>query len=217
MPAALVVALLPAPLAAQNVAELCSAVGRITVGQWAAYEVRGQQLQGGPSEMRLAVVGTERVGGREHYWFEMAFRASEGPMITQFLIPGYPYEQGDIQGLVMKMGTQPAMKMSPRMLAMIQGQQDNRALDMARECERAVIVGWETVTVPSGTMRTLHIRPADGEADVWVSTDIPFGMVRMVAQGGEEMVLNGHGRDARSSITETPQEMPDIPAMRPPR
>src|SRR5712691_11466340 len=56
-----------APLAAQEAAELCKAIGKVTVGQWASYDATGR-LQG---KVRFAIVGTEQFGDTTFYWFEI--------------------------------------------------------------------------------------------------------------------------------------------------
>jgi hypothetical protein len=63
-------------------------------------------------------------------------------------------------------------------------------------------------------MATVHFRSTDqahpGEG--WVSADVPFGLVKMTfdVNGKGEMVLLSHGKDAKSSITETPRDMPGM-------
>jgi len=43
-----------------------------------------------------------------------------------------------------------------------------------------------------------------------VARDVLFGIVKVRPKDGGEMVLTGHGMDAKSSITEKPQEMPGM-------
>lgn len=63
-------------------------------------------------------------------------------------------------------------------------------------------------TLPAGTFRALRIESKDDQkADVWAVKEIPFGMVKVVHADGE-MVLVGHGQDAKSSIRETPIAIP---------
>jgi hypothetical protein len=106
--------------------------------------------------------------------------------------------------------------MSDQILQMMRSQiPDNPSMQAATRCGEGEVIGWEEVTVPAGTFRALHLRPApeDGtQTDVWASPDVPFGMVRVIMTGteGSEIVLVGHGTDATSSITETPQEMPGM-------
>jgi len=71
------------------------------------------------------------------------------------------------------------------------------------------VVGWESVTVPAGTFRALHVKTDDG-GEVWASRDVPFGLVRTHGKQGD-LALTGRGADAKSSITEKPLEMPAMP------
>jgi hypothetical protein len=67
--------------------------------------------------------------------------------------------------------------------------------------------------VPAGTFDAWHVvlTEGDGQGDFWVSGDVPFGIVKGSRAGSGEMVLAGYGQDAKSSITETPREMPAMP------
>jgi hypothetical protein len=205
--AVVLAAMLPGGLAAQTAAEACAAVRQVKVGQWSSYRMSGHDQ--GPSEMRLAIVGTEQAEGKAHYWFELKMTTSEGPMIMQVLTPEFPYEQGTIRAMVMKAGDQPAMKMPAQMMGMMNQQAAGASADAWRKCGEASVVGWETVTVPAGSMRALHLKIKDG-GDAWVSPDVPFGMVKYAGAEHEEIVLVGHGADAKSSITEKPMDMPGM-------
>lgn len=197
-----------APLAAQDAAKLCMAIGHMQNGQWAEFETdakgpNGERIEG----FRFAVVGDEDVGGTSHLWYEFSARTEQGPLIVQFLVPGFPFEPTDIRSMVMKAGDDPAVKLPKQMLAMASGQMGtNPMVKMADECQGAELVGEEDITVPAGTFHTTHIRDAGGGGEAWISEDIPFGLVKVRETGGMTMALVGHGTDATSSITETPQE-----------
>jgi len=204
-----------APAAADDLAKLCDAVLKVRVGQWAEYQMSGTSAQG-PGKMRVAVVGSQDVAGAKGYWIEMKVEGEAGSMITQVLAGGYPFRSDQIHELVVKMGAQPAMKMPRQSLDMMRGQMGVApSMGAADECRKAKTVGWESVTVPAGTFRALHVEPSDpkgsektkGKANVWASPEVPFGMIKAVHPDGE-MVLLGHGQDAKSSISETPRSMP---------
>jgi hypothetical protein len=201
-------------LAAQGPAELCRAASEAKIGQWASYDVSGGQADG--SKIKFAIVGSERRGDTTLYWMEIAGGSSKDPGrngIMQLLVPGPGARATSIHGVIVKVGSQPAMKMSPQMLGMVGSRmaQDNMALEFARECATGTVVGPETVTVPAGSIAAIHVKSADG-GDAWLAKDIPFGLVKAVGTKGT-LVLTGHGSDAKSSITETPQDMPLIPGM----
>src|SRR2546426_744789 len=75
---------------------------------------------------------------------------------------------------------------------------------------RLAVVG--SVPGPAGTFRALHVTTDDG-GEVWASRDIPFGLVKTHGKQGD-LALTGRGADAKSSITETPLEMPSMPMPR---
>lgn len=203
-------------LPAQNAQELCDAMADVAIGYWAEYQISGAGVEGGSASIRQAIVNAEAVNGTQHWWMETRMETPMGDAIVQMLVPAWPFTTGDVQAMVMKVGGQPAVRMSDQILQMMRSQiPDNPSMQAATRCGEGEVIGWEEVTVPAGTFRALHLRPApeDGtQTDVWASPDVPFGMVRVIMTGteGSEIVLVGHGTDATSSITETPQEMPGM-------
>jgi len=207
--------------ASQDKDKICSQVQNRTlaVGTWATYTWTGGSTNG--STMRMAVVGKEPQEGTTYYWYEVSLADPKRPrdkMIMQMLVPGLG--AGSVRSIVMKSGDQPAMKMPPQMIQMVNSSPGmNMAADLARQCQAMEVVGWELVTVPGGEFRALHMRStASGMlSEVWLQPDMQFSMVKAVLKDGAVMQLAGQGTDAKSSITETPQEMPGIPGVRPPR
>jgi hypothetical protein len=206
--AAVSLTLIPTLLASQSEVDPCTAIKDVVVGQWAEYQMSSPQLKG-PADMRMAIVGSEAAGGRDHYWYEMKLASTEGAMIMQWLVPSYPFEASEIKALVMKSGNEPAVKMPAQMIGMMgRAMPPDITAQSAKECAAAQQMGKESVTVPAGTFNALHFRTNEGDA--WVSTDVPFGLLKFTGSDGTEAVLTGHGGDAKSSITETPREMPGM-------
>lgn len=202
-----------APLTAQDLGEACRSLTEVTVGQWAEYQVSSGQEGARPMSMYSAIVGSEEVEGEEHFWHESKVDSPQGTVIVQMLVPDYPFSTSDIKRSIIKMGPQPAMEMPEQMRAMMQEQsegEDDPIKDVAEACNELTALGRESVTVPAGTFDALHVRrESDGEvADVWIDTDIPFGLVKATFSQEAELLLTGHGDDATSSITETPRRMP---------
>jgi len=200
--ARLVVGLLAARAsAAQELAQVCAAAGKVTVGQWASYSGNGGQMNG--TTLRLAVVGSERHGDTTFYWFEIDHTSGKDAArseIVEMLVPGFGVEASEIRGLIVKLGAAPALRVD-------QMKPTNPVLEFARRCAGAQALGWETVAAPVGSVRALHAKDAQGW-EAWVSQDVPFGFVKLRAQDGGDLVLTGRGTDAKSSITETPQQLP---------
>ena len=208
LPAVIAASVLLAPAAAaQNLEEMCNAVRSVSVGLWVEYEISGAMAAGQSGRIRQAVVGTEVVNGTDHYWMETAMETPMGDATMQMLIPAWPFEPSDIQRMVMKMGDQPPMQMPEQAMQMMRSQMpENPATQAVEQCGDAEIIGWEDITVPAGNFRALHIRPTTQEpgtqTDVWVSQDVPFGLVKVSMTGDEggEIVLAGHGTDATASF-----------------
>lgn len=210
IPALAVLLAAPLSLAAQDKEKLCRDIQNrpMRVGQWAGYRWTGGREDA--STIRFAVVGTEAYQGSPHYWYEMQMtdpsKGDKGRTIIQMLVPSLAFQKGVVRGIVMKSGTEPAMRMPEQMVAMMGSRMASSvAAEMARSCLEMEVVGWEQVTVPAGTFRALHIRHPQENTEAWVRPELYFGMVQVTMKDGT-MVLTGHGTDARSSITETPQD-----------
>lgn len=212
MKAALLVTLLlalSAELTAQVPAGPCPDLYREPqVGHYA--ELRFTNAADESMEIRFAIVGEESIDGRGYYWMEVvsAPPAVGAPVIAQMLIPHYPFEQAEIEGYVVKMPGQPALRMPRQMIAQL-GADAAPGPSWRQQCAAAVDLGAERVTVPAGTFSARHFRAGDAEqAEVWMA-DVPFGMVKLVQPDGR-MELLRYGSDASSSIDETPVEL-DMP------
>src|SRR5687767_131007 len=114
---------LAAPLSAQDKDQLCNDVLQrpMRVGQWASYGWTGGRAEG--TTVRMAVVGTETLQGKSYYWYEMSFvdpkKGDKGTTIMQMLVPGLAMSSGDVRGLIMKSGTDPATRMPDEMVSMM--------------------------------------------------------------------------------------------------
>ena len=183
------------------------------VGSWASYNWTGGRTNG--TTMRMAVVGQEAQDAKTYYWYEVTIADPARPSdktILQMLVAGLG--TGNVRSIVMKSGQQPAMKMPAQMIQMVNSSPGmNMAADLARQCQAMEVVGWEPVTVPGGQFRALHLRNAASGtvSEVWVQPDLPFAVVKSVLKDGGAMELGGQGTGAKSSITETPVEMPGMP------
>ena len=207
-------ALAALPLPAQNptdLAEVCKVLGDAKPGQWASFD--GTSGGSGGGKLRLAVVGSERSGDSTLYWFEVSFAGKDPGKsgVVQILTTSLASGLEAPRALVIKAGPQPAMRISGEMAGMMgkQGGQNASAFDWAAKCSGAHVVGWESVTVPAGTFRALHVTTQDG-GEVWASREVPFGLVKTHGKQGD-LALTARGADAKSSITEKPLERPAMP------
>ena len=199
-----------------DLATLCRSLGQVKVGQWAKYGIAGGQFDG--SEMRIAAVGSEARGDTTLYWIEVrdsSSRNASGNFIVQVLVPSFVFDANGIHGLVFKSGSQPAARVPDELLPLVSQRlaQMNPAVEMGQRCATAQTVGWESVNVPAGAIRALHVHASDGDA--WLSQTVPFGAVKVAPTAGGQTVLLKSGYDAKSSISETPQLMLQLPGLRP--
>ena len=195
-----------APAAAQDA---CShAVRSPDVGGWSTYQIVQKEKPAGT--MKFAIVGRESRGGTEMHRFEMTMsdKGGEEQMTMQVLVPGWPYEGGAIEEMVMQPAGKAPVQVGGPMLGMMKSQMaKNDASATARQCEKMELVGRETVTVPGGTFETSHYRDPASGTDVWASPEVPFGFVKTADAKGNSMMLTGHGGDAKSGIRGTPAAM----------
>jgi hypothetical protein len=206
---AVLVALAAGPLAGQNFADFCHGNPRLTVGQWSSYRYVGGRSDG--TTMRMAIVGSEHEGDSTFLWYEMKIvdgkHPDRGPTITQMLVSGLGTADFSIRGMVMKAGNHPAMRYPDMLLGAMSGPIRKGVGGMIEQkCQKGAVdvLGWETVSVPAGGFRALHFR--DGDDEAWLSPELGFPLVKLVSKQGT-LELTGHGSDAQSSITETPQSM----------
>ena len=201
----LVLALLPAAAAAQN--DCLKDFKMPAVGTWAEYT---GTFRDKPTTMRYAVVGSETRDGKDLKWLEMRTEGDtpEKVMVYQMLTPGTPAEIGQVQDVVFKQGPRPAMKMNSMMVGMMRGQMEKNSV-FSNLCEGVTVAGAETIEVPAGSFKTTKLHNSEYESDTWVSAKVPFYMVKSVGKD-YALSLAKTGDGAKSSITETPQEMPGM-------
>jgi hypothetical protein len=210
--AAALILLLPALAAAQDLVSLCERARHPAVGAWSEFKWVGGRNDG--ATIRMSIVGKERREGADYLWMEIVMRdfpmgsgrqQAEAPrrMISKMLVPGFGAGAGSPRAAIIKLGDLPAMEMPVGQSRM--GAQGAPNLEA---CQNAKVVGWESVTVPAGTFRAIHIVGANGRGDSWVAPNLPFALVKEVGNDegqSRQMVLIAHGMGARSLITERPQ------------
>jgi hypothetical protein len=205
-----VLGLLLGQISALGAQEACKEVLKLpAVGKWVEYQALYDQKE--KYALRYAVVGEEKRGGADYRWLEMKMTNQTDPgknLVYQMLVPGSLAAIGDVQDVVMKVGDRPAMKMNGMMMGMVKGQLQQKSV-FGDICNEVTLVGPEKVTVPAGTFNAKHYHSAKYENDSWVDPSLSFGMVKAVGKHHDiERVRDGDG--AKSSITETPQEMPGM-------
>ncbi|MDQ2669178.1 MAG: hypothetical protein M3Y31_00960 [Gemmatimonadota bacterium] len=176
------------------------------VGGWSSYQMFEKEKPKGT--LRFAIVGREERGSSTLNRFEMTISDEKGKeqMTMQVLVPGWPYEGGAIEGMVMQPAGREPMLVGGPMLGMMKSQA-TKSGGPAKDCDRMQFVGNESVTVPGGTFQAARYRDAESGAEVWATSDVPFGFVKTQDGKGNTMLLTDHGADAKSAITGTPRPM----------
>jgi len=190
-----------APGVAQDLDAACEAVASSSVGAWSEHSV---QSPNGRFDVRFALVRD-----RGATWYEINSQTAVGPSILQLRVPGFPFTPAEIEEVVLKSGDTPAIRLPDSMVRQYaSAEQAGPLADIRSACRGAEVVGRETVSVAAGTFETTHLRfPATG-GEVWISGDVPFGIVRGDVPGQGTTELSAHGGGAVSSITETPMTLP---------
>ena len=193
------------PLSAADLAGLCDGSNALTPGQWAKYQT-DQVWMNTKAERQIAIVGAKDVEGKAHFWLEFLSYMANDTMAFQFLVPAYPYSEEDIKGVAMKMG-ESTREYPPEMAASLSGRSDSLSEPLQRACDEAESGEMESVTVPAGTFNALKVSPHRFGKDVWISAEVPFGVVKMTESDGKGLELIAHGIDP-GLVTKTTEQVP---------
>lgn len=178
------------------------------VGRWAEYS---SAVGGKSMTIRYAAVGVEKREGVPLKWIEMQTTIGAAPANTyQLLLPGGPTDIPKVQEVIFKNGARPAMKMGGMMLGVLRKQLEENSV-FSSLCDGVTLVGEETVKVPAGSFKALRFHNDKYQSDTWISPSVPFSLVQTITPR-HQVALLALGDGAKSSITETPQEMPGLAA-----
>lgn len=177
------------------------------VGSGASYQVDAKT---GKTELEIAIVGKEDVGGKPGFWMEMGMSPNgQGQMYVKNLMV-LDGKNTSISRMILQMAGQPPMEMPTAMM--------NRGgaapPPMADIREQAEHVGTEDVTTPAGTFSCEHYHSAKDGGDVWLSTKVtPWGLVK-ASGNGQTIVVDRVITDAKDHITGTPKPFDPAEMMR---
>lgn len=186
---------------AQDLDAACRAIGGSSQGAWTQHTITGPN---GNIDMRFALVAD-----RGATWYEIKAGTPQGESIVQMEVPGFPFTPDQIRRVVMKNGSGPALRLPDAMVDQYKSMaQAGPLTDIEAQCRTAEVVGEERIEVGAGSFMTTHLKFPESGGEVWVSAEVPFGIVRGVARGQGTMELTAHGTGAASAITETPVALP---------
>lgn len=198
----------PTIAAASGIGELCSGSMGLSDGQWARFAVDAPFIKN-RLDSRYAIVGTEG----SDYWmeFEIATPMGNGSTIMKVLIPSWPYAEGAVKRVMMQLPMVEGMEAIPPMEMPPSSMRNNDVAEPIRmacaELENSVE---ESLTVTAGTFSTTRIPLRSLGKDIWLSSDVPFGLVKMADTDDKGMELIAFGSDAEPGITAEPQTIPGM-------
>lgn len=190
--------MVPAALTAQ---ELCG--GLITTPAAGAYaEYQLTQGQSGRQQVRFAIVGSKDLGGARNVWFENRVQAQgKEPVVSQVLVPGFPYDPSAVAAAALQPVAGPPIQLNAQQLARLRQGLPGLLKAIVDGCRSSTLVGTETVKVGSRSVRATHYRNALRGSDIWVSSEVPFGIVKLTdGTDHSSMQLTATGTGAKSSF-----------------
>lgn len=197
-----------APAAAQSAAGCSALLTAPAQGGWSEYNVRSSD--GRSAIARFAIVGTERRDNRPLVWFEnrVANPQGEVQIVSHVLVPGFPYQAAAPMAAVLQGTRGSPIRLNEAALTRARRSLPEVLRNITDACERAAFVAEEDVTVAAGEVRARHYRDAGRGVDIWVSEEVPFGVVKLTNAGNRSSVeLRGRGEGARSSLRAAPVDM----------
>lgn len=200
--------LLPMVADASGVVDLCNGSKGLSEGQWARFAVDAP-FMAERLDSRYAITGTEG----SDYWmeYEVAMPMGNGKTIMKILIAGWPYGEGTIKRAMMQLPTAAGMEpMAPMEMPPTNIKNEDPANTIRLGCAELENGTEESVTVAAGTFSTTRIHLRRLNKDIWLSSDVPFGIVKLADSEGKGMELVAFGDDAEPGITMEPQKIPGM-------
>ncbi len=158
-------------------------------------------------QVRFAVVGVDTSRKGRPVWFENRVQRQGAPMVvSQVLVPGFPYQASSLLDASLQAGKGRPIHLTASQLGRARRQLPGLLRAIEEVCRSASLVGTETVRVGAGRLEARHYRNALRGSDIWVSSTVPFGIVKMTDGADKSaMELTGMGSDAKSSFSGSPQ------------
>jgi hypothetical protein len=194
--------------AAAGIGELCSGSMSLSDGQWARFAVDAPFIKD-RLDSRYAIVATEG----SDYWmeYEITTPMGNGSTIMKVLIPSWPYTEGAVKRVMMQLPMVEGMDGMPPMEMPPSSMRNNDVAEPIRmacaEVEKGVE---ESLTVTAGTFSTTRIPLRRLGKDIWLSSEVPFGIVKFADEDDKGMELIAFGSDAEPGITAEPQKIPGM-------
>lgn len=198
----------PTLAAASGIDELCSGSTSLSEGQWARFAVDAPFIKE-RLDSRYAIVAMEG----SDYWmeYEIATPMGNGSTIMKVLIPSWPYAEGAVKRVMMQLPMVEGMEAIPPMEMPASSIRNNDVAEPIRMACTEVDKGVEeSLTVAAGTFSSTRISLRRLGKDIWLSSDVPFGIVKFADADDKGMELMAFGSDAEPGITAEPQKIPGM-------
>lgn len=155
-------------------------------GQWAWYDI-AEKASGLTYSVRQAIVGSEKVGKRMGWWFEMEVVPPVGyAQVYRMLLTGPASDPKNIHKMVVEDGKSPA-----REIPVDPETAEKGPMQMAER----TLLGTENVKYLKGTIDAEHyvFDTEQGKVDVWINESVaPTGIVRIASANGD-LILREYG------------------------
>lgn len=191
------------PLQAQDA---CASLAAPSVGQWSQYDMR--QPDGRVVRTRFSIVGTERHGDSAFVWLESQHTDEGGTALltSKVLVPGFPYAGSSIRAGALRLRDGRVVEMTEQQLERARTSAPRVIADLASGCRSVSMVGTDSVDVPAGRVAARHFRNPSGTLHIWVSEQVPFGLVKYTNSGDRtEFQLRASGTGAKTEISAAPR------------
>ena len=158
-------------------------------GQWAWYDI-AEKASGLTYSVRQAIVGSEKVGKKTGWWFEMEVVPPVGfTQVYRMLLTGPASDPKNIHKMIVEDGQSP-----PREIPVDPESAETADKGAMQSAERT-LVGTETVKYLKGSIEAEHyvFDAEDGKVDVWINDAVaPTGIVRIASANGD-LILREYG------------------------
>lgn len=155
-------------------------------GQWAWYDI-AEKASGLTYSVRQAIVGSEKVGKKAGWWFEMEVVPPVGfAQVYRMLLTGPASDPQNIHKMFVEDGQSP-----PREIPVDRNAAEKGAMQTAEK----TLVGTETVKYLKGSIEAEHyvFETPDEKLDVWINEEVaPTGIVRIASPSGD-LILREYG------------------------
>lgn len=191
------------------------------VGAWSEYRIIMADARD-TVNLKLSITGKEKCDTLDCFWFEFQSGEFGGASVVKMLVSGDPNNQDNIKRIIIKRTEGSAIELPadllhrpapPRPEAEEPVKEGEKAEPASKEPEMTNI-GTETITLPAGKLKCIHMQAKEGEqtTDVWTNETVPFFGLAKSTDSKTTLELTGFGATgAKTAITEEPEKMPAPP------